>query len=71
MPQRVTDSESYRSWKDNGDFSDPVRVDYIGGKVCVDVNRERIFTHPKELATVNRANGRDDSVSTRGDPRPR
>ena len=45
IPLWVIDLDSFRAWMDRDDFPDKGRIDYIKGKVWVDMSKEQIFTH--------------------------
>lgn len=45
IPVWVIDLDSFRAWMDRSDFPDQGRLDYIKGKVWIDMSKEQIFTH--------------------------
>ncbi len=45
IPLWVIDLDSFRAWMDRDDFPDQGRIDFIKGKVWVDMSKEQIFTH--------------------------
>lgn len=41
----MIDLDTFRAWMDRNDFPDKGRIDYMKGKVWVDMSKEQIFTH--------------------------
>lgn len=45
IPLWVIDLDSFRAWVDHDDFPDKGHINYLKGKVWVDMSKEQIFTH--------------------------
>jgi Uma2 family endonuclease len=45
IPLWVANLDSFRRWMDRSDFPDKGRIDYVKGKVWVDMSKEQVFTH--------------------------
>jgi Uma2 family endonuclease len=45
IPLWVIDLDSFRAWMDRVDFPDQGRIEYIKGRVWIDMSKEQIFTH--------------------------
>src|SRR5262245_37475630 len=45
VPAWVEDLDSFRRWVDTDEFPDEGRIDYLPGKVWIDMSREQAFSH--------------------------
>jgi Uma2 family endonuclease len=45
VPMRVRSLEDFRRWATSGDFPDRGRIDYISGRIEVDMSPENVFFH--------------------------
>jgi Uma2 family endonuclease len=54
IPLWVIDLDSFRAWMDRKDFPDQGRIDYIKGRVCIDMSKEQLFTHVAVKTEISR-----------------
>lgn len=57
IPLWVIDLDSFRAWVGGKDFPDLGRIDYIKGRVWVDMSKEQLFTHVAVKSEFNRVVG--------------
>src|SRR5207248_287990 len=53
LPAWVVDLPSFRRWVQSEDCPETARIDYIKGRVWIDMSREQIFSHLRIKSALN------------------